>query len=180
MNFFGKTNPDTLDATHASLSQAVRSGDAAALAQALSGVKPAAVNHVPPEKLPLLFLAVMNNSAECTRLLLGARAEVDLADASGATAAFLAARNDAARASGCSSARPPTQPRARVGRTPLYVAAQNDSRRCLGTLLARAPTPTSPRRAASRRCASACSAARRKWWRRCCAAAPTPTSRTRS
>ena len=50
MNFFGKTNPDTLDATHASLSQAVRSGDAAALAQALSGVKPAAVNHVPPEK----------------------------------------------------------------------------------------------------------------------------------
>ena len=47
MNFFGKTNPDTLDATHASLSQAVRSGDAAALAQALSGVKPAAVNHVP-------------------------------------------------------------------------------------------------------------------------------------
>ena len=137
MNFFGKTNPDTLDATHASLSQAVRSGDAAALAQALSGVKPAVVNHVPPEKLPLLFLAVMNNSADCTRLLLGARAEVDLADASGATAAFLAARNDAAPCLELLVGASADLNRARAsGATPLYVAAQNDSRRCLGTLLA--------------------------------------------
>ena len=68
---------------------------------------------------------------------LGARAEVDLADASGATAAFLAARNDAAPCLELLVGASADLNRARAsGATPLYVAAQNDSRRCLGTLLA--------------------------------------------
>jgi len=90
----------------------------------------------PADKMPLLFLTVMHDQAECTRLLLAAKADANVADATGSTACYLAARNDAASCLELLVGAGADVGRARrSGATPLYVATQNDSRRCLRLLV---------------------------------------------
>ena len=88
----GRTNEE-IDATARAL---ILAADAEGLGAHLNGASKAALNLQGPDKLPLLFLAVMHDEAECARVLLAAKAEVNAVDASGASACFLAARNDAA------------------------------------------------------------------------------------
>ena len=90
----GRSNEE-IDATARAL---ILAADAEGLGAHLNGngASKAALNLQGPDKLPLLFLAVMHDEVECARVLLAAKAEVNAVDASGASACFLAARNDAA------------------------------------------------------------------------------------
>ena len=127
-----RTNEE-IDATCRAL---ILAADAEGLGVQLNGAGKAALNMQGPDKLPLLFLAVMHDEAECTRLLLAAKAEVNAVDSSAASACFLASRNDAASClelligagANIDLAR-------RSGATPLYIATQRDSRRCLRLLI---------------------------------------------
>ena len=66
----------------------ILSADAEGLEVQLNGASRAALNIQGNDKLPLLFLAVMHDEAECTRILLASKAEVNAVDPSGATACF--------------------------------------------------------------------------------------------
>ena len=104
----------------------------------LTGGPPTALNmHTQfTEKMPLLFLSVMHDNADATRLLLAAKAPINTVDGSGATACFLAARNDAASCLEVLIGAGANVDLARhSGASPLYVATQNDSRRCLRLLI---------------------------------------------
>ena len=109
------------------------------LATACQGVKAATINLVPKDGAapPLLHAAAAANAADCVQALLTAKADVNLGDTSGATALFIAAKNDAVNVLEKLLPVPHVdlnKPR-KSGATPVYVATQNNALGCLRALL---------------------------------------------
>ncbi|KOO31186.1 ankyrin repeat domain protein [Chrysochromulina tobinii] len=109
------------------------------IATACQGVKAATINLVPKDGVapPLLHAAAAANAADSVQALLTAKADVNLGDTSGATALFIAAKNDAVNVLEKLMVVPHVdlnKPR-KSGATPVYVATQNNALGCLRALL---------------------------------------------
>jgi ankyrin repeat protein len=127
------------ETTYATLSQHVRSGDAAALEASLRSLRhpAAALAWHADGRPPLLLLAAQRNDSVCIGTLLSARADVNASDEKGTTALYTAARCDGVGAlETLLNFGADVNWRRGSGGTALYVAAQNGAVSCLSMLLA--------------------------------------------
>ena len=140
-----KTGPGPA-VVHETLLKLLEQGDGEALARSCQG-KASALNHRPAlPGVPLLLAAATQDAADLIRILLDAKADVNVMDANGATAISVAARRGATSAlrellqAGAEVNRPRAS-----GATPIYVAAQAGTKECLALLLEAGGDPNAPK-----------------------------------
>lgn len=111
--------------------------DAEAFAKACQMAKLASINFVPaPPALPLLVKAAARDAAAAVHILVAAKADLNVADVTGTTPCFAAAKEEAHAALLVLIAAGADIHRARTsGATPLYIAAQQGAQRCLASLI---------------------------------------------